>query len=237
MSAVAGFINAKPGSMAAPRRTHQHVRRHSPFAGGVEVDMWLRHNRFSRGENNAWMTAAEKLEHETKLPGKRNGALGYIGLKVLRFLLRLRGKKDGRLDPSIAWIAGQVRHARSAVAKALARLKDAGFLEWMRRSAPVEVPEPGGQYVEQISNAYFLKPSREVAEMIRRLLRRPSEAMRRVEIERERARKAGRPVAETIDEIQDTGLAQLLRELAEGAHDDAESANPPGGHNPPLQDQ
>ncbi len=36
------------------------------------------------------MRAAEAFEHETKLPGKRNGALGGIGLDVPRC--------DGRKD-------------------------------------------------------------------------------------------------------------------------------------------
>ncbi|RXD02546.1 hypothetical protein EQZ23_18170 [Sphingomonas sp. UV9] len=59
------------------------------------------------------MRAAEAFEHETKLPCKRNGALEGIGLDVLRCLLRLRGRKDGRLDPTYQWIANKIHKSRS----------------------------------------------------------------------------------------------------------------------------
>ncbi|MCP3729234.1 hypothetical protein M9978_02235 [Sphingomonas sp. MG17] len=233
MSARAGFSSAPLGY--ASRRTFQNVRRGSPHAGGAEIELWKRHNRFSRAENNAWLSAAEDHERATKKPGKRNGALGDIGMKVLRLLLRLRGKLDGRLDPSYAWIAQQARIARSSVGKALARLKAAGFLDWMRRSEPVEDPEPGGQYVKQTTNAFILKATGAAADMIRRLLRRPTEAMLRVGIERERAAKAARPAAESISEIADEGLRALLEDLAQGVRDEEEGENPPSGLNPPLK--
>lgn len=232
MSARAGFSSAPLGYAA--RRTMQPVRRKSPHAGSAEVELWRRHNRFSRAENNAWLSAAEEHERATKQPGKRNGALGDIGMKVLRLLLRLRGKLDGRLDPSYTWIAQQVRIARSSVGKALARLKAAGFLDWMRRSEPVEDPEPGGQYVKQASNAFILRASGAAAEMIRRLLRRPTAAMQRAQIERERAAKLKRPVSEIIADAKDPALAALLESFYEGIADEVEGEKPPSGLNTPL---
>ena len=83
------------------------------------------------------MRATEAFEHETKLPGKRNGALGSIGLDVLRCLLRLRGRKDGRLDPTYQWIADKMHKSRSAVVEAVARLKVCDFLDWIRRCVPI----------------------------------------------------------------------------------------------------
>jgi hypothetical protein len=71
-------------------RSNSPVCRNSHNAGGSEVALWRTHDTFPKTEHNARMRAAEAFDHETKLPGKRNGALGAIGLEVLRCLLRLR---------------------------------------------------------------------------------------------------------------------------------------------------
>jgi outer membrane receptor protein involved in Fe transport len=63
-------------------RSGQPVRRNSQNAGGAEVALWRAHNMFSTTEHNARMRAAEEFDHETKLPGKRNGALGAIGYAI-----------------------------------------------------------------------------------------------------------------------------------------------------------
>jgi hypothetical protein len=63
-------------------RSNSPVRRNSHNAGGSEVSLWRAHNTFPKTEHNARMRAAEAFDHETKLPGKRNGALGAIGLEV-----------------------------------------------------------------------------------------------------------------------------------------------------------
>jgi len=159
-------------------RSNSPVRRNSHNAGGSEVSLWRMHNTFPKTEHNARMRAAEAFEHETKLPGKRNGALGSIGLDVLRCLLRLRGRKDGRLDPSYQWIADKIHRSRSAVGKALERLKASGFLDWIRRCVPIEDALPDEQQSEQISNAFILLQPPTVREFVRRMLRKPSEFVR-----------------------------------------------------------
>jgi DNA-binding Lrp family transcriptional regulator len=207
-------------------RTGQPVRRNSHNAGGAELSLWRAHNMFPRDENNARMRAAEEFEHETKLPGRRNGAVGAIGLKVYRYLLRLRGKKDGRLDPTIRWIADQVHHSRSAVAEALKRLKEHGFLDWIRRCQPIEDAEPDEQQTEQIANAYILPLPASASERVRRMLRRPSEFVRAVAEKLARQRKLDTStVDEVIAEVQDPELRALLANLRVGV----ESANPPSG--------
>lgn len=161
------------------QRTHQRVRAGSFHHDPVIERRWASSNRFSRAENNARMRAAEAFEHFSKPAGKRNGALGHIALEVYRFMLRLRGKKDGRLDPSYSWIAQQLRRSRSAVIKAVARLKKEGFLDATRRTRPVDDPQPGGQYVEQISNAYFLQLPSKAAKLVARLTSKAAEAAHR----------------------------------------------------------
>jgi len=219
---------------AAPRaraRTNQPVRRNSRYAGSVELALWKKHNTFAPSEVNARMRAAEEFEHETKLPGKRNGALGAIGLKVYRYLMRLRGKKNGRLDPTIRFIADQVRHSRSAVAAALKRLKNAGFLGWIRRCQPIENAEPDEQQTEQIANAYIITTPATAKERVRRMLRRPSEFVRAIADKVLRQRKLDTTeVVDIIAEVKDSALRAIL-DRARAAVD---SANPSNGQTETL---
>lgn len=219
------------GGKAARERTGQPVRRNSHNAGGAELALWRAHNMFPREEHNARMRAAEEFEHETKLAGRRNGALGAIGLKVYRYLMRLRGKKNGRLDPTIRWIADQIHHSRSAVAAALKRLKDHGFLDWIRRCQPIEGAEPDEQQTEQIANAYILPLPASASERVRRMLRRPSEFVRAVAEKLARERKlTTSTVDEVIAEVKDPELRALLDAMRIGV----DSANPPSGQTEAL---
>lgn len=133
MSAFARSFSEVTTGIRGRARPGSNVRRNSRNAGGSEVSLWRTHSTFQKTERNARMRAAEAFERETKLPGKRNGALGSIGLGVLRCLLRLRGRKDGRLNPTYQWIADKIHKSRSAVVEAVARLKACGFLDWIRR--------------------------------------------------------------------------------------------------------
>src|SRR5690606_31948645 len=98
-------------------------------------------------------TRAERREVE---PGVRNGALGEVGIAVLEHLYETVQYSTGRLEPAIRTIADAIGRAYSAVHEALCRLRTHGFLTWLRRSKPVDNPIPGGQQVEQASNAYAL---------------------------------------------------------------------------------
>lgn len=196
---------------AGQARTFQKVRRNSPHAGEREQRLWRQFNTFSRDDNNAIMAAAEQMERESKKPGKRNGCLGHIGLTVLRLLLRLRGEVTGRLEPKIKWIADEIRHARSATHAALVRLKLAGFLDWMRRSIPVDDPEPGGQYVQQTSSAYIIALSAKVQKMVARIKRGLTlkQAFDAAEADRQ-ARSKAMTAEQNIAAIDDPALQDTL---------------------------
>jgi hypothetical protein len=212
-------------------RSNSHVRRHSKNAGGAEVSLWRTHNTFPKDEHNARMRAAEAFEHETKLPGKRNGALGGIGLDVLRCLLRLRGRKDGRLDPTYQWIADKIHRSRSAVVEAVTRLKDCGFLDWIRRCVPIEDALPDEQQSEQISNAFILLQPPSVRECVRRMLRKPSEFVRAVAEKMARQKKLDTAtVDDVIAEVQSSELRATLARVRASV----DSANPPSGHTEAL---
>ncbi len=100
------------------------------------------------------MLAAERLERVGREPGKRNGPLGPVGLEVLRELLRLVDYRTGRLDPAITTLMDRLRRSKDAIVRALANLRAAGFLDWIRRYEPTGNAE--GPQVKQISNAYRL---------------------------------------------------------------------------------
>ena len=138
-------------------RSFQPVRRNSYYANDRRAErIWQRlgsNNRDARRLIAARMKAAEYYDRRHKEDGKRNGALGHIGLEVLRELYRIVDFKTGRLEPAIATICERIRRSRTAVVAAMARLKEHGFLDWVRRSEPVDNPGAGPQ-VRQITNAY-----------------------------------------------------------------------------------
>jgi hypothetical protein len=212
-------------------RSGQPVRRNSQNAGGAEAALWRVHNTFPRTEHNARMRAAEEFDHETKLPGKRNGALGAVALEVLRCLLRMRGRKTGRLDLSYQQIADKIRRSRSAVGAALDRLKKCGFVDWIRRCQPIEDAEPDEQQTEQIPNAYILVQPPTVRECVRRMLRRPNEFVRAVAEKLARQKKIDTAtVDDVIAEVQSPDLRAILARVRAFV----DSANPPSGHTEAL---
>ena len=76
----------------------------------------------------------------------------------------------GRLDPAITTIADKIQRSYSAVHDALRRLRQAGFLQWIRRSRKTESKGEAGPQIEQISNAYALLVPQEMQGYLTRLL-------------------------------------------------------------------
>lgn len=147
-------------------RSGERVWRNSYTEGSIEDRVWKRiHDGTARGGRRwtgALLKAAKALEVKSRKtrregePGARNGALGEVGLQVLEFLYDTVDYATGRLEPAIATIADAIGRSYSAVHDALCRLRQAGFLHWMRRSRPIDDPQPGGPQVEQVPNAYAL---------------------------------------------------------------------------------
>lgn len=77
---------------------------------------------------------AERLERRTKGKGRKNGALGAIGLDVLRALLfRFADKRTGLCFPSYLTLQALTGRCRGAIAAALKRLEHAGIVRITRR--------------------------------------------------------------------------------------------------------
>ncbi len=223
---------------AKPHVTRQPVRRNSYRAGEREHRHW---RRFDRTEFNARMRAAELHDRDNKEPGKRNGPIGAIGLEVYRELMRMVCWKTGRLEPSIATICKRTARSRDAVSKAMARLKAEGFLNWIRRFEPVEDPDPFGPQVKQTTNAYWFDLPAKAAELVRRLMKRPTEKQRDAKRDagvRDQAKDATaehETAAEVATAIADPNslLGRALRSA--GLAWDRSNANPLSGENPALQ--
>jgi hypothetical protein len=96
---------------------------------------WRQHCRvLDRNERAKIVFLAEALERRTKLPGRRNGLLGYVGLQVLRCLaftyLNLR---TGLLCPGYGAIMAKTGLCKQSVANGLARLERCGIVKIVRR--------------------------------------------------------------------------------------------------------
>ncbi len=153
-------------SMTKSRHTGQPVWRNSYYVGQIESRIWRPVNGGKKRDAARWtgalLKAARKFELESRRqrqevdPGSRNGSLGQVGIAVLEYLYNTVDYMTGRLEPAVRTIAAEIGHSYSAVHDALKRLREHGFLEWMRRSEKIEDPEPGGPLVKQASNAYAL---------------------------------------------------------------------------------
>jgi DNA-binding MarR family transcriptional regulator len=166
MSAPFGTAPALAGG---PRRTFQPVRRNSYHRGEREHRIW---QPLDPREKWARLRSAELFELENKEWGKRDGPLGHVALDVLRVMHRVIDYRTGRLEPSIDWLMRKLRRARATIVRALKRLKEAGFLEWIRRTEPTG-NEGAGPQVRQITNAYGLKLPASAAAFVRKIMRRP----------------------------------------------------------------
>jgi len=148
------------------RRSGEPVWRNSYTVGQIENRVWKPiaggTARGGKRWTGALLKAAKALELQSRAkrretePGARNGKLGEVGIAVLEYLYETVDYASGRLEPALRTIAEAIGRSYSAVHEALCRLRAEGFLHWMRRSEPIEDPEPGGPQVRQASNAYGL---------------------------------------------------------------------------------
>lgn len=191
------------------------VRRHSREAGYCEGVFW---RPFDRQEVGRLMLAAERYERVGRKPGSRSGPLGLIAIEVLRELTRLIDFKTGRLEPAIATLMQRLRRSRDAVVRALANLRDHGFLDWLRRYVPTG-NEGRGPQVQQTSNAYRLSLPPRAARLLAHLAHQPpapDDHSHRVEAEAAEAKAQidGLPLWEQpVALMGDTPLAQALARL------------------------
>jgi hypothetical protein len=186
------------------------------LAGSCEGTFW---RRTDRQEVRRVVLAARKYELAERQAGRRRGPLGHVGLEVLELLANVVSSRTGRLEPSLAYLMAKLRRSKDAVVRALAALREHGFLDWIRRHELVELMEGPGPRVRQVSNAYRLSLPRRAAQLVGHLLS-PVPLPDDVVQEREEraawiaAHKASLPLADLpLAEVEDDRLAGVLGEL------------------------
>jgi hypothetical protein len=199
-------------------QTGQPVRRSSVNVGTVEHRIW---HPFDPERKGPVMKAAEQYERQHRLPGRENGPLGHVGLELLRELLRIVDHKSGRLEPGYDYLMRRLKRSRDAIARALARLRAHGFLDWVRRTRPKEDADGAGPQVEQATNAYWFKLPDCCAAFVRRLLgKAPPASKAREEViaearaERIQSMRVRRPGLSAADVLTDE-VKEALRSMAE----------------------
>jgi hypothetical protein len=91
------------------------------------------------------MRAAEDLELATKMKGKKNGALGYIGLTVLnKLMFTFANAATGLCCPSYRAIRKDTGFSKSAINDALHRLESTGLLVITRRQVRRQITRVSG---------------------------------------------------------------------------------------------
>lgn len=217
MQTVWAALQGAQKAAGSGQRTFEPVRRHSRPAGR-EAGFW---RPFDRRDVPRFMLAAERFERMTRQKGQRCGQLGSVALEVLRELLRLVDYRTGRLDPAITTLCERIRRSRDAVVRGLARLRDAGFLDWVRRYVPTG-NEGRGVQVQQTSNAYRLTLPPIAAKLLGRAAQPApvpeDEQQRRAEAQAARvAMIEALPLWEQPAQmIEDSGLAEILSQLGRG---------------------
>lgn len=210
--ALGGAHGHRPG-----RQTGQRVHRYTKTPAGGEGRFW---QPFDHRQAGRYMLAAEKFDRMQRLverrgrTGRKNGALGHVGLEVLRELLRLVDRRTGRLDPALATIAARIGRSIAAVAAALKRLKAHGFVDWLRRYVPTGNAGLRGPQVEQTSNAYRLSLPATLAASMTAPLPEDDTHRRQCAAEEARAMIAALPLDEQPAHLtDDPALAAVLARL------------------------
>lgn len=147
----------------------EKIWRRSRLAGHCESMFW---QPFNKEDGKRFLYGAELFERHTRKPGRPAGALGHVGIEVLRELIRAVDWKTGRLDPSITTLMARLKRSKAAVVEALRRLRAAGFLDWIRRYVPTGRDGFGPQ-VQQTSNAYRLSLPKAAAKLLGLLAKAP----------------------------------------------------------------
>jgi hypothetical protein len=178
-SSVAALLGTTPPSKgrrpngAGRNNPERPIHRESYNVGERELYLW---QPIDPTEINPRIKAAQLYDRRKKLPGRRNGALGHIAIEILEALYSFADYATGRLEPTLDQICRRINRSRPAVVDALKRLKQADFVNWIRRCEPTG--KETGQQVKQAPNAYVLGLPREMlAYVAKKLRRKPKDAV------------------------------------------------------------
>lgn len=177
-SAAAGVLRRAgvPAPTGASHRTGAAVLRGSLEEGSFENRFW---RTYQKGETDRLHAAAvdlARIRRQYRRDDRRHsrdaepghGAssasrseelpphLSQSATAIFKLLCELGRLCKGEIYPTYDWFIEKTGFARATVARALAQLKEAGFLLVQRRCKRVDRDGPGPRY-EQTSNAYRLE--------------------------------------------------------------------------------
>ncbi len=163
--------------------------------------------------------AAKRYELAGRQAGRRRGPLGHVGLEVIDLLANLVSYRSGRLEPSLVYLMAKLKRSKDAVVRALAALREHGFLDWLRRVEMIEVVEGPGPRVRQVSNAYRLSLPARAVQLLGHWLAAPPLPDDVAQGREDRTaylaeHKAALPLSELpLVEVEDDRLARVLGHL------------------------
>ena len=153
-TAPQALFAAETAKTYAPHRVRKGSTRCTvkgvPMSRKEKAKLYHEARRWERGSAASRRGACFKVSTQ--------GRLGRSGIDVYRALLfDFHNEKSGRCDPSYRTIAEKVGCCVRTVARALARLKIAGLIDWLPRCSPVP-QDDGGFLMRQDSNWYGVNP-------------------------------------------------------------------------------
>jgi hypothetical protein len=131
-------------------------------------------------------------------------------------LYRIVDFKTGRLEPAIDTLCRRINRARATVVKYLAKLKEHGFLDWVRRSESIDDANGAGPRVRQITNAYGFGLPAAASTWVRKILGNgPMPACELARREADRAETEAMLDMVSNDEFIDFAVGDTNPQLAE----------------------
>jgi hypothetical protein len=124
MRQIAQSLMPPTSKRRAPRYRGKSIFVREPLRLSTPMDREARHKM---------LFLAEALERRTKMKGRKNGALGQIGMQVLRALLGFANKATGLCYPSYFALQLATGLSRGGIRAALRRLEAAGIICVTRR--------------------------------------------------------------------------------------------------------
>ncbi|BBF70170.1 hypothetical protein [Sphingomonas bisphenolicum] len=146
------------GKLGNRKRGHDPVHRYSYDVDSRQADVFRPVADGTVAGGLAWADDYIRLAKEYDIIHKKKGERSPLmanGIRVLEALLRqFLDFKTGQLDPALTSLMKVTALSKNAVVDALHRLKEHGFLDWVRRSEKTTKVGEAGPQRQQATNAY-----------------------------------------------------------------------------------
>lgn len=153
------LLRGAGAKLGGKKRGHDPVHRHSFDIDSRQADVFRPIADGTLAGGLAWADDYIRLAKEYDVIHKKKGERSPLmanGIRVLEALLRnFLDFKTGKLDPALTGLMKVTALSKNAVVDALKRLKEHGFLNWIRRSEKTTNVGEAGPQRQQATNAYY----------------------------------------------------------------------------------